>query len=321
MRFLTTLNATGAALWLSSAAAMAQTLEIVGQPVARGLGFQPAVTELARDIEWLDNFLLIIITIITIFVTGLLIWCILRYNERRSPKPASFTHNSPLEVAWTIIPIIILVGIGAFSLPVLFKQQTVPDAEVTIKATGNQWYWTYDYVDEALDPAAEVPESLVFDSYMIGGPFTGGANMLTPEVEAQLKAAGYTRDQFLLATDTSVVVPVGKTVVLQVTGSDVIHAWAMPSFGVMQSGVPGRLSSLWFKADREGVYFGQCTTLCGQLHAYMPITVKVVSEQVYADWLAANKLAAANGTDHVEPEQVMTSDAGVAPATALAANE
>ena len=325
MRFLTTLKATGAALWLTAGIAAAQSLEIVGQPVARGIGFQPPVTELARDIEWLDNFLLVIISVITVFVTGLIIWCVLRYSERRNPKPASFTHNSPLEVAWTIIPIVILVGIGAFSLPVLFKQQVIPTAEVTIKATGNQWYWSYEYVDEALDPATAVEgtpaETLVFDSYMIGGPFTGGTNMMTSEVEAQLVAAGYSKEQFLLATDTSLVVPVGKTVVLQVTGSDVIHAWAMPAFGVMQSGVPGRLASLWFKADREGIYFGQCTSLCGQMHAYMPITVKVVSEQVYADWLAANKAASLAGGDHVEPEQVMTADAALAPAATLAANE
>jgi cytochrome c oxidase subunit 2 len=208
-------------------------------------------------------------------VTGLLIYTILRFNRRANPTPARFTHNSPLEVAWTIIPIVILVFIGAFSLPVLFKQQEIPVGEVTIKAVGNQWYWSYEYVDEGI----------AFDSYMIGSPATGGTNMLTPEVEAQLQAAGYSKEQFLLATDTAVVVPVGKVVVVQVTASDVIHSWKIPAFGVMQDAVPGRTAALWFRADREGVYFGQCSEICGQMHAYMPITVKVVSEAAYAQWL------------------------------------
>lgn len=317
MRLLTSLNATVAALCLTVGGAVAQGLEIVGQPLPQGTGFQPAATELARDIEWLDQFLLIIITVITAFVTALIIWCVVRYSARRNPNPSTFTHNSPIEVAWTVVPIVILVIIGAFSLPVLFKQQSIPVAEITIKATGNQWYWTYEYVD------AEVAEgeAVVFDSNMIGSPSTGGTNVLTPEVEAQLVAAGYSKEQFLLATDTAMVVPVGKTVVLQVTGSDVIHAWAMPAFGVMQSGVPGRLSFLWFNADREGIYFGQCTTLCGQAHAYMPITVKVVSEAVYAQWLDANMKASAEGGDFVQPEQFMLADAALPAATDVAANE
>jgi cytochrome c oxidase subunit 2 len=124
---------------------------------------------------------------------------------------------------------------------------------------------------------------------MIGSPATGGTNMMTPEVEAQLAAAGYSKEQFLLATDTAVVVPVGKTIVVQVTASDVIHSWKVPAFGVMQDGVPGRTAALWFKAEKEGIYFGQCSELCGQMHAYMPITVKVVSEAAYAEWLTKAK--------------------------------
>lgn len=252
-----------------------QALEIIGQPVPHGMGFQPSATELKHDIVWLDTMINWIIGAIVIFVTGLLIYTIVRFNRRANPTPARFTHNTPLEVAWTIVPIVILVFIGAFSLPVLFKQMEIPVGEVTIKATGNQWYWSYEYVDEGIS----------FDSYMIGSPATGGANMLTPEVEAQLEAAGYGREQFLLATDTAVVVPVGKVVVVQVTASDVIHAWKIPAFGVMQDGVPGRTAALWFRADQEGVYFGQCSEICGQMHAYMPITVKVVSEAAYAQWL------------------------------------
>jgi cytochrome c oxidase subunit II len=320
MRLLTTLKTATFALGLMAGGAMAQGLEIVGQPVDRATGFQPAVTEVARDVAWLDQFILVIITVITVFVTGLLIWCIVRFNARRNPTPATFTHNSPIEVAWTLVPILILVVIGAFSLPVLFKQETIPTADVTIKVTGNQWYWTYDYVDEAVDPVAGDGSTVVFDSYMIGSPFTNGVNMLTPEVEAQLVAAGYAREQFLLATDTAVVVPVGKTVVMQVTGSDVIHAWAMPAFGVMQSGVPGRISQLWFNAEREGIYFGQCTSLCGQMHAYMPITVKVVSEEAYAAWLAANKQAIIDGGDYVDVSAVMLAGADTAAVT-VAAND
>ncbi len=256
--------------------AAAQELEIVGQPLTNKTGFQPAATELARDLQGLDHMLVIIITAIVIFVTGLLIYAIVRYNGRANKVPAKFTHNSPLEIAWTIVPILILVFIGAFSLPVLFKQQEIPVADVTIKVTGNQWYWSYEYPDNGI----------AFDSYMIGSPATGGNNMMTPEVEKQLVDAGYSKDQFLLATDTAVVVPVNKVIVMQVTGADVIHSWKIPAFGVMQDGVPGRLAHLWFKPEREGIYFGQCSELCGQMHAYMPITVKVVSQPVYDAWVA-----------------------------------
>ena len=276
---MTGIAAIGTTALTAGAALAQQALEIVGQPVDGAMGFQPAATEGARDLQWLDGMILYIITAIVIFVTGLLVYVILRYNRKLNPTPARFTHNSPLEVAWTLVPIVILVFIGAFSLPVLFKQQEIPVGEVTIKATGYQWYWNYEYVDEGV----------AFDSYMIGSPALGGTNMLTPEVEAQLTEAGYTKEQFLLATDTAVVVPVGKVVVVQVTAADVIHSWKVPAFGVMQDAVPGRTAALWFKAEREGIYFGQCSELCGQMHAYMPITVKVVSEAAYAEWLTKAK--------------------------------
>ena len=178
-----------------------------------------------------------------------------------------------------VIPLAALVFLGAFSLPILFKQQEIPVGDVTIKATGYQWYWGYEYVDEGV----------AFDSYMIGSPATGGTNMMTPEVEAQLVEAGYAKEQFLLATDTAVVVPVGKNIVVQVTAADVIHSWKIPAFGVMQDAVPGRTAALWFNAEKEGIYFGQCSELCGQMHAYMPITVKVVSEAAYQQWLTKAK--------------------------------
>ena len=252
-----------------------QGLEIVGTPVDRGIGFQEGVTQLATDLQWLDGMILVIITIITLFVTALLVWVGVRYNAKRNPNPASFTHHTTIEVLWTLGPILILVGIGAWSLPILFRQQEIPVADVTIKAIGNQWYWSYEYVDDDFG----------FDSYMIGAPALGGENMKTPEVIAQLEAAGYSENEWLLATDTAVVVPVNKTVVVQVTGSDVIHSWTIPAFGVKQDAVPGRLAELWFKAEKEGVYLGQCSELCGIAHAYMPITVKVVSEEAYDEWL------------------------------------
>lgn len=268
-----------AAAAIAPAAANAQSmlgdLPIIGQPQAGGIGFQPAATSLASEIHWLDGFLLVIITIIALFVTGLLAWVVVRFNKKANAEPATFTHNSPLEVAWTIVPILILVGIGAFSLPVLFDQQRIPEGEVVVKVTGYQWYWGYEYPEE---------EGVEFSSYMIGADQD---NMMTEEVSAQLQQAGYTDDHFRLATDTAVVVPVGKTVVMQVTGGDVIHSWTIPSFGVKQDGIPGRLAQLWFRADQEGVYFGQCSELCGIAHAYMPITVKVVSEEKYAEWLEA----------------------------------
>lgn len=240
-------------------------LPTIGKPVPGGTGFQPAATSIAEDIHFLDHMLLWIIVVITVFVTALMIWVSLRYNQKRSPTPARFTHNTPLEIAWTILPILILVVIGAFSLPILFNQQEIPEAEVRIKVTGYQWYWGYEYPDE----------QIAFDSVMLS--------------RDELAANGYAPDEYLLAVDNAVVVPVGKIVVMQVTASDVIHSWAMPAFGVKQDGVPGRLAELWFRADREGIFFGQCSELCGINHAYMPITVKVVSQEAYAQWLTRAK--------------------------------
>jgi len=271
---------TGLAAMFAAAPAIAQEgLQIIGVPTDKGLGFQPAATELARDLQWLDGMILWIITAISIFVVALLGIVIVRYNRRANPEPASFTHNTPIEVLWTVGPILILLFIGSFSLPVLFKQQEIPEGEVNIKVTGYQWYWGYEYTDH----------DFAFDSYMIGQPATVGNYVLTDEVEAALVEAGYSRNEFLLATDTAVVVPVNKTVVMTVTAADVIHSWTIPAFGVKQDGVPGRLAQLWCKAEKEGVYFGQCSELCGKDHAYMPITVKVVSEEAYENWLKGAK--------------------------------
>lgn len=248
---------------LSALPAMAQEgLETVGKPINGAIGFQPAATELARQQQWLDEFLLIIITVITVFVTLLILYIAVRYNRRANPVPAQFTHHTQIEIAWTVIPIIILLAIGAYSLPILFYSQEIPPkADVTIKVTGYQWYWGYEYVDHEFG----------FESFMLQ--------------KDQLEEYGYAADEYLLATDTAVVVPVNSVVVMQVTGADVIHSWTIPAFSVKQDGVPGRLAELWFNADREGIYFGQCSELCGKDHSYMPITVKVVSQDVYDKWL------------------------------------
>jgi len=276
-----------APLFLAAGAAKAQDaaeddLAIIGQPHERGIDWQPAATELARDIHALDYLVLVIISLIVLLVVGLLAFVIVRYNRRANAEPAAFTHNTPVEVAWTIVPILILLVVAAFSLPVLFKQQIIPEGDITIKATGNQWYWSYEYVDNEFS----------FDSYMIGHPatlsdeFPGAVPFVLNEaMEQRLERDGFDRDQWLLATDTAMVVPVGKTIVMQITAADVIHSWTIPAFGVKQDGVPGRIAEAWFTVDRPGVYFGQCSELCGKDHAYMPITVIAVSEAEYNDWL------------------------------------
>ncbi len=247
---------------LFAGAAQAQEdLPFVGVPKPGGIGFQPSATELKHDIVWLDSMLLIIISVITLFIVALLIWCMVRYNRKSNPTPSSFTHNTPIEVAWTIGPILVLLFIGVFSLPILFKQQEIPEADITIKVTGYQWYWGYEYVDHDFG----------FESFLLG--------------RDELEEAGYEPEHYLLATDTAVVVPVGKVIVMNLTGADVIHSWTIPAFGVKQDAVPGRLAQLWFEAEKEGVYFGQCSELCGKDHAYMPITVKVVSQEAYEAWL------------------------------------
>ena len=269
MRFATLTQGLAATLMLAAAAlfapeAMAQNagdLPVIGAPTPGAINFQPAVTELAADIQFLDGLLMWIITPITLFVTGLLIWVILRFNRKSNPTPSRFTHNSPLEITWTVVPIVILVGIGAFSLPILFNQQEMPEADITIKVTGYQWHWGYEYVDHDFE----------FRSFMLE--------------RDQLEEYGYSDEHYLLATDTAMVVPVGATVLVQVTAADVIHSWTVPAFGVKQDGVPGRLAQLWFRAEEEGIYFGQCSELCGISHAYMPITVHVVSPEAYEEWL------------------------------------
>ena len=223
---------------------------VVGKPVDGAMGFQPAATNLAAGAHSLDYMVLIIITAIVALVLGLMVYVFIRFNHRSNPNPASFTHNTPVEVVWTLAPIVILLFIGAYSLPQLFNQQEFPEPDVLIKVTGNQWYWSYDYPTEGIS----------FDSNMIGNGYTVTKEdeaagvvpfVMSDAMGAKLEKAGYTRDEFLLAVDNPVYVPIGKIVVMQVTASDVIHSWTIPAFGVKQDGVPGRIAQLWFKADDD----------------------------------------------------------------------
>ncbi len=258
---------------LSGGAAVAQELKTVGIPSQDGTGFQPAVTELMRDIVWYDNILHIVSAIIVLFVTALLLICIFKFSAKKNPNPARFTHNAVLEVVWTGVPVLILIVFAIISVPLLYKQLNVPESDVVIQATGNQWYWSYEYPDEEIE----------FDSLMLA--------------KDELAENGYAENEWLLATDTAIVVPVNANVHMLVTGADVIHAWTIPAFGVKVDAIPGRMNELWFKAEQEGVYFGQCSELCGKDHTYMPITVKVVSEVEYASWLEETKAAQNGGGD------------------------
>ena len=239
------------------------------QPQPWQATFQPANTELMADIEWFNNFTLVIATLIVILVLGLLLYCMIRFNARSNPVPSKTTHNSLIEVIWTVVPIITLIIIAVPSFRLLYKQVELPEAEVTIKATGNQWYWGYEYKDV---------EDVSFD-----------ALMLTDDDRAAAIAAGTKPEDIprLLATDNAVVIPVGKVVWMEVTAEAVIHAWTIPAFGVKIDALPGRLNTTWFKAEKTGVYYGQCSELCGKDHAFMPITVRVVTEDQYAAWLEA----------------------------------
>jgi cytochrome c oxidase subunit 2 len=242
---------------LGSGAALAG----IGQPSPWQMGFQQSVTPVMDNIIWFHDLLLWLITAIAGFVLILLLIVIVKFNARSNPTPSRTTHNTLLEVAWTLVPVIILVVIAVPSFKLLFLQLNIPPGDLTVKATGKQWYWSYSYPDSKFE----------FDSLM-------------------LKDNERKSDQpRLLAVDNELVVPVNKVVRVQVTGSDVIHAFAVPSFGIKIDAVPGRLNETWFKATREGVYYGQCSELCGKDHAFMPIAVRVVSEREYAAWLEQAK--------------------------------
>ncbi len=234
----------------------------LGQPRNWQLGFQEAATPIMRQLNDFHNFLLVLTTVVTLFVVGLLVYVALRFNENTNPKPSTTTHHTLLEVAWTVVPILILVVIAIPSFRLLFAQYDFPKADLTVKAIGNQWYWTYEYPDQG---------DLTFDAVMLED------NELKDEQPR------------LLATDNEVVVPVNRNIHILVTASDVLHNWTIPAFGVKVDAVPGRIIRTWFRAEKKGVYYGQCSELCGQKHAYMPIAVRVVSDGEFASWLEKAK--------------------------------
>ena len=255
---LTTFALTAASLLASAGAAFAG----VGQPSPWELGLQEAASPVMADVIAFHNFLLWVITAITAFVLILLLIIIVRFNARANPTPSRTTHNSLLEVIWTIVPVIILVTIAVPSFRLLFLQLDEPKLDLTVKATGKQWYWSYNYPDNG---------NLEFDSLIVAD------KDLMP---------GQPR---LLTVDNELVVPVNKIVHVLVTGADVIHSFAVPSFGIKIDAIPGRINDTWFKATSEGLFHGQCSELCGKDHAFMPITVRVVSDAEFAKWVEAEK--------------------------------
>lgn len=270
------LAAGAATLWGASAHAGTDTL--AGQPTPEALGLQAPVTEVGVFGTWMhDEWLLPIITGITIFVLALLVWVIVRYRASANPEPSKTSHNTLIEVVWTIVPVLILVAIAVPSFKLLYAEYSPPKADMTIKVTGHQWYWSYEYPDHG---------NISFDSIM-----------LTDEEAAKAKLPR------LLATDNRIVVPVGKTVKLLLTSADVIHSWTIPSFFVKMDAVPGRINEAWFKAEKPGIYYGQCSELCGIRHGFMPIMVEVVPEEQFAAWVAEAKTKFASASAETQYAQ------------------
>jgi cytochrome c oxidase subunit 2 len=264
-RRLLGLAVVGAALVTAGGTAFAE----LGQPAPWEYKLQGSATQVMDDITSFHNWLLITITLITLFVLALLAIIVVKFNAKANPVPSRTTHNTLIEVAWTLIPVLILVAIAVPSFRLLFLELDIPKADLTIKATGKQWYWSYAYPDNG---------KFEFDSLLACD-------------EARQKC----QEPRLLTVDNEVVVPVNKVVRVETTGADVIHSFAVPAFGIKIDAIPGRLNETWFKANKVGVYYGQCSELCGKDHAYMPIAVRVVSDQDFAAWIeTAKKKFAAN---------------------------
>lgn len=243
------------------AAAPAWAQQLVGQPTPGGIGLQPSASPLKVEATMFHNAVLMpVITVICLLVLGLLLWIAFRYNKRRNPVPARWSHNTVIEIIWTIVPVLILLVIALFSFRLLFSYHDMPEPDLTVKVTGNQWSWTYEYPDHGI------------------GEYV--SNML-PEDEARAQNVPY-----LLAADEPMVVPVGQVVQLLITASDVIHSVGLPAFGLKTDAIPGRVNETWFRADREGVFYGQCSELCGVDHAFMPLEIRVVSQAAFEAWVA-----------------------------------
>jgi cytochrome c oxidase subunit 2 len=263
----------GMRIWLLAALCMVIALPALagsGQPSPGQLGFQEAVTPIAEDIHWVHDYVNAIIFAITAFVLLLMVYVMWRFSEKRNPTPSRTTHNTTIEVLWTVLPVLILVAIAIPSFRLLYKQYTFPPPGVTIKASGHTWNWTHEFPDQGIS----------VDSVM-----------LQENEREELIKGGFPADQVPrnLAVDNEILVPVGKVVHVLVTSTDVIHNWTIPSFGSKVDAVPGRITATWFQANKEGIYFGQCSELCGKDHAFMPIAVRVVKEQTFNDWAAALK--------------------------------
>ncbi len=254
---------------------MGSAVAAQGQATPWQFGFQDAYSPVAHEMHDFHNLLLVIITVITLFVLGLLIYVVVRFNRKANPNPSKTSHNTFIEFVWTVVPVLILIGIAVPSFSLLYYGDRVEKADMTIKAIGYQWYWGYEYTDQ---------EGLSFDAVML---------------EADQLKEGQPR---LLATDNTIVLPIDTNIRLLVTAEDVLHAWAMPAFGVKIDAVPGRINETWMRIEKEGMYYGQCSELCGARHGFMPIMVKAVSKEDYAKWLVKAK------------EEF----AGIAPATTVA---
>ena len=252
----------------------------LGQPSPWELGLQQSASPVMDDIVWFHNFLLWLIAAIAVFVLVLLAIVVLRFNARANPTPSRTTHNTGIEIIWTVVPVLILVMVAVPSFRLLFYQLKVPAADLTVKVTGKQWFWSYSYPDSKFE----------FNSLMVQ--------------DKDLKP-GQLR---LLSVDNEMVVPVNKVVRVLVTGADVIHSFSVPSFGIKIDAIPGRLNETWFKAEREGMYYGQCSQLCGRDHAFMPIAVHVVSEKDYTAWLDQAKKKFADDDSAVPKNAIAAAD-------------
>ena len=256
------LTAAFSAVSLGVAVASGALADIVGQPTDGAIDLQPAASQIRRDVAIFHNHILLPITVaITLLVAGLLAVCIVRFNSRANPVPARWSHNTPIEIAWTVVPVMILMFIAIFSFKLLFEEHDMPRPYMTVKVTGRQWNWDYEYPDQKI------------------GAYT--SSYLSSD---DAKARGL---PYLLAVDAPMMAPVDKVVRVQVTGEDVIHSFSVPAFGIKIDAVPGRLNETWFKADRTGVFYGQCSQLCGLNHALMPIQVDVVSQPQFDAWVAS----------------------------------
>ena len=271
--------------------------ELLGQPTPGAIDLQQAASPLKHHAIWFHNIILMpIITAITLLVLGLLVWIVIRYNAKSNPVPAKFSHNTTVEIVWTVVPVLILMIIAIFSFRLLFDYNNMPKPYLTVKATGYQWYWGYEYPDQKISEITSVP---------------------LKKEEADAKGVPY-----LLAADKPMVVPVNQVIRVQVTGADVIHAFALPAFGLKTDAIPGRLNETWFKAEKTGIYYGQCSELCGVDHSNMPIEIHVVSQGDFDAWVKSKTAPAAAATPATAPAAAApakVTPAATAPASAPAA--